>query len=101
MSNEEIDKAAREYAEKHSSAPDKETPDWIINDFKAGAKWAMDLRWIPVSERLPIYNQRVLTYNPTNEISDEEVRMIMFGSVSGGFPSSVTHWMELPKPPVA
>src|SRR5436190_2003582 len=34
-----IDKAALEYAQKHSSAPDKETPDWVIADFKAGAKW--------------------------------------------------------------
>lgn len=50
MSNEELDKAAREYAEKHSSAPDKETPDWIINDFKSGAKWAMDLRGKEVQE---------------------------------------------------
>lgn len=34
-----IDKAAFEYATHASSAPDKETPDWIITDFKAGAKW--------------------------------------------------------------
>ena len=35
----EIDQAAREYATHASNAPDKETPDWIITDFKAGAKW--------------------------------------------------------------
>lgn len=35
----EIDKAAKEYATHASKAPDKETPDWIITDFKAGAKW--------------------------------------------------------------
>lgn len=36
-----IDKDAVEYATKHSSAPDKETPDWIIADYKAGATvWA-------------------------------------------------------------
>ena len=40
-SEESIDKAALEYAKKHSDAPDKETPDWIINDFKAGALWAI------------------------------------------------------------
>lgn len=34
-----LDKAAREYAAHASNAPDKETPDWIITDFKAGAKW--------------------------------------------------------------
>jgi predicted nuclease with TOPRIM domain len=32
----ELDKKAEEYARKHSSAPDKETPDWIVADFKAG-----------------------------------------------------------------
>lgn len=42
MTPEEIEKAAFDYAVKHSSAPDKETPDWIIADFKAGVKWAME-----------------------------------------------------------
>lgn len=38
---ERIAKEAVEYATKHSSAPDKETPDWIIADYKAGATaWA-------------------------------------------------------------
>lgn len=32
-----IDQQAREYAIHHSSAPDKETPDWIIRDWTAGA----------------------------------------------------------------
>lgn len=35
----EVEKAAREYAMHASKAPDKETPDWIITDFKSGAKW--------------------------------------------------------------
>lgn len=35
----ELEKAAFNYAVNHSSAPDKETPDWIITDFKAGANW--------------------------------------------------------------
>jgi hypothetical protein len=30
------EQAAEEYARKYSNAPDKETPDWIINDFLAG-----------------------------------------------------------------
>lgn len=34
-----LNEAAREYARDHSAAPDKETPDWIIDDFKAGARW--------------------------------------------------------------
>jgi len=36
---DELDKSAMEYAIHASKAPDKETPDWIITDFKAGAKY--------------------------------------------------------------
>lgn len=35
---ERIQDDARKYAIIHSEAPDKDTPDWIINDFMAGAK---------------------------------------------------------------
>ena len=35
----ELNKAALEYATHASKAPDKETPDWIITDFKSGAEW--------------------------------------------------------------
>lgn len=42
MKTYDIEKAAREYAMHASIAPDKETPDWIISDFKAGAKWERD-----------------------------------------------------------
>lgn len=59
----------------------------------------VESKWVSVKERLPKYGQRVLTYNPTNEISDEEIRVIMYGSVAGGFPSSVTHWQPLPELP--
>lgn len=38
MNQKTIDKAAAEYAIHASKAPDKETPDWIVTDFKAGAK---------------------------------------------------------------
>lgn len=40
-SEEEIDLAAMQYATKMSSAPDKETPDWIMTDFKAGIAWLL------------------------------------------------------------
>jgi hypothetical protein len=39
---EKIRIAAHEYATKMSSAPDKETPDWIELDFIAGVKWALE-----------------------------------------------------------
>lgn len=36
-----LDKAALEHAQSNSTAPDKETPDWVMTDFKAGAKWLL------------------------------------------------------------
>jgi hypothetical protein len=38
--NKELEQAAKAYARDHSAAPDKETPDWIIADFIAGANYA-------------------------------------------------------------
>lgn len=35
---ERIEQDAKKYAINHSAAPDKETPDWIIQDFVSGAK---------------------------------------------------------------
>lgn len=37
-----INQAAKEYAKKMSNAPDKDTPDWIISDFRAGVNWALE-----------------------------------------------------------
>jgi hypothetical protein len=37
-----LQQKALEYARNHSSAPDKETPDWIITDYLAGAKEILD-----------------------------------------------------------
>jgi hypothetical protein len=42
-------------------------------------------QWIPVSERLPKYNERVLGFKN--------------GEVTTGFFSGVTHWQPLPQPP--
>ena len=39
MNKQEIEKAAKKWAIDHSNAPDKETPDWIECDFKAGANF--------------------------------------------------------------
>lgn len=34
-----IEQAANIYALNHSSAPDKETPDWIVVDYTTGARY--------------------------------------------------------------
>ena len=42
ITKEQIEKASKEWAIKHSNAPDKDTPDWIECDFKGGANWALE-----------------------------------------------------------
>jgi pimeloyl-CoA synthetase len=39
-SNDEIEKAVKDLA-KQSTAPDKETPDWMENDIRRGIMWAL------------------------------------------------------------
>lgn len=36
-SNEQINTAAKEWAREHSNAPDKDCPEWILQDYEAGA----------------------------------------------------------------
>lgn len=38
---EQVNQAAHDHATKMSTAPDKETPDWISQDFKAGVTCAL------------------------------------------------------------
>lgn len=37
----EIEKAIKELAE-YSTAPDKETPDWLETDIRRGIEWAIE-----------------------------------------------------------
>lgn len=55
-------------------------------------------RWISVAERLPDDGQSVLTYTPDYSFF-KKCRIIAYGSIGGGFPCEVTHWMPLPSPP--
>ena len=75
-----IEEDAKIYARDHSAAPDKETPDWIISDYKSGAtseaKRALVLlealfeitkiaknRGITTGEVVEIYNKAIASYN--------------------------------------
>jgi len=55
-------------------------------------------RWIPVSERLPANDQRVIIALSTGEVAAGDYA---FGTWfdDSGHPAGVTHWMPLPAPP--
>jgi hypothetical protein len=50
--------------------------------------------WIPVTQRLPEDNEKVLTIT-----EDGWYRIMTYGSTGCGFPSQVTHWQPLPAVP--
>ena len=56
-----------------------------------------ETQWISVKDRLPESDELVLTYS--EEISGHRFRLIVPNIHLSAFPSSVTHWMPLPKPP--
>lgn len=63
-------------------------------------------RWIPVSERLPKIDKRVLIYDSGSTYIDNLYENIAFGTkewagVEVGTLTHVTHWRPLPEPPEA
>jgi len=52
-------------------------------------------KWIAVADSLPEREEEVLTIT-----SDMWYRVMTFGSTGRRFPSQVTHWKRLPKPPL-
>ena len=50
--------------------------------------------WVAIKDALPNYNEEVLTIT-----ADGWYRIITYGNTGRRFPSQVTHWMRLPKPP--
>ena len=55
-------------------------------------------KWIPVTERLPEYGQRVLAYS--GKVFKPSVFWYIFYSENYSiWKDEVTHWMPLPKPP--
>ena len=50
--------------------------------------------WVAIKDALPNNNEEVLTIT-----ADGWYRIITYGNTGRRFPSQVTHWMRLPKPP--
>lgn len=50
--------------------------------------------WVAITDALPNANEEVLTIT-----EDGWYRVMTYGSTGSRFPSQVTHWMHLPKPP--
>ena len=71
--------------ESASDKPEHETLGSVIN-------------WVACNESLPKHGQHVVTYTPRTEITEEQYRLIKYGSLKSGFPAGVTHWKEN-KPP--
>ena len=58
-------------------------------------------QWIPVSEKLPEDNERVIAYRPMEADASAYKYCVMWGwSVKGSMRhGGITHWMPLPEPP--
>lgn len=56
------------------------------------------IHWLTITEELPEHGETVLTYTPSTEMAEEQIRLIRYGSLKNGFPAGVTHWKYLDKP---
>ena len=56
------------------------------------------IHWLAITEELPEHGETVLTYTPTTEMAEEQIRLIKYGSLKSGFPAGITHWKYLDKP---
>ena len=72
----------------------------MLNVFCAGWRAADNSRWIPVEERLPKENERIIAYNGVfNEIHLCDFHDGIFEDFYGPFDGTITHWMPMPTPP--
>ena len=60
-----------------------------------------DMKWIPVTERLPDDNERVIAYRPLEADASTYKYCVMWGWAvrSSLRHMRITHWMPLPEPP--
>lgn len=117
MRQEDIEKAAKEYANNRYDASDIKWHDrTTLNDvanrgYIAGANWALEHQWISVKEALPEDRKEVLVYDQDgsmvytawyNHIRDKWIPN-RFGKLSDESilvdesVIDITHWMPIPK----
>lgn len=65
-----------------------------INETEVNAVLPLVSNWVAITDALPNANEEVLTIT-----ADGWYRLMTYGSTGSRFPSQVTHWMHLPKPP--
>ena len=113
MTNEEIEKAANEFAEKHgfrvpydgsNEFYDKVDVRASKDGFKAGAEfadkhWQEKTRWIPIEERLPLRQSRTRQIFCKNKYI---VSVVFISCGDKGYLNSIeslkrefTHWKEI------
>jgi hypothetical protein len=56
-------------------------------------------RWIPVTERLPERNDKILAYTPQKPGYAELIEVSRGFMAQLGHRTSITHWQPLPQPP--
>ena len=82
-------------------------PHELVDPTEAVADYLLDSgvtvqEWIPVDERLPDYNDRVIAFRPNEPETSAYKYCVMWGwsvKVSLKQHRGITHWMPLPQPP--
>ncbi len=77
----------------------------LLISMEENAALREQVRWIPVSERLPEYQQRVLFFSERISLGVHSEKARYWATDGYTYPgdwyNTVTHWMPLPQPPEA
>ena len=77
----------------------------LLISMEENAALREQVRWIPVSERLPEYQQRVLFFSERISLGVHSEKARYWATDGYTYPgdwyNTVTHWMTLPQPPEA